>query len=304
MNQTVGIILYITYNIIFIAFHVYRYDFYCDKKLDCIIYWGAQALIMLGIGAFVAFSFPECIVFCYTKMIFVTLIFGAVILIQLIILSITDYGHPVSIILTVFLTAILFIILLFNWVDNAFVKDETPIKTVTRRDILTAADNLTSKVSGETHGNLFYIYGYINSEEKMTYTYYYLSDDGKEAIPGKCNEDNTKIILINENEKPYIEVINTKYNYINMELKEPAQVTDDDIIDFKQDESTSYILYAPISAFNGKVELDAKWLIKSDIFIRLYFFLQIFVNFSKNTWHTCLKDVIYICKLALELFKC
>ena len=258
MNQTVGIILYIAYNIIFIAFHVYRYDFYCDKKLDCIIYWSAQAWIMLGIGAFVAFSFPECIVFGYTKMIFVTLIFGAVILIQLIILSITDYGHPVSIILTVFLTLVLFIILLFNWGDNAFVKDETPIKTVTRRDILTAADNLTSKASGEAHGNLFYIHGYVNSEEKMTYTYYYLSDDGKEAIPGKCNEDNTKIILINENEKPYIEVINTKYNYINMELKEPTQVTDDDIIDLIQDESTSYILYAPISAFNGKVELDAK----------------------------------------------
>ena len=255
MNQTFGIILYIVYNIVYVAFHVYRSGHYCNRKLDYIIYWGSQNLIMLGIGVFVVFSFPEYIVFCYPKMILVTLIFSAVILIQLIILSITDYAHFGSIALTVFLTGVFICVLLLNWFNNAFVKDETPIKTVTKREILTAADNVTSKISGETHGNLFYIHGYINSDEKMTYTYYYLSDDRKEAIPDKCNEDNTKIILIDENEKPYIEVINTKYKYINIELKEPAQVDDHFL---EGEELTSYILYAPISAFTGKVELDAK----------------------------------------------
>lgn len=254
MNQIVGLIMSIVYAIIYVAINVYRFSKIAeelDLKLSNPFYifpfWGVRALVIAGLTCFMLFTFQEYVMFCYAKMMALTLILFAILVIEAVILAFIMSDGDLILILSAAYFIVFFIIeivlLIFLITKNIDVDDKVEVKTIYP---ITASDQ--NVVNGEVNGNMFGIHGYVE-QDKLMYFYYYLSDDGKEVLYGKSDEKNTKRVLIDEDEKPYIEITTITEQYYNVEEKERV------IYDGSKNVKTT--IYAPLNAYTG-ISFDAK----------------------------------------------
>lgn len=255
MNQTVGLIMSIVYLVIYVALNVYRFnligeeqDFEIDSKaLYTIIFWTVRVLIIAGLTCFMLFTFQEYVMFCYVKMMSLTLILSLILVIEALSVGFIMVDGDLTIIPStiyfVVCSIIEIILIIFLSTTNVYVDDKVEVETIYP---ITASDQ--NVVNGEVNGNMFGIHGYVE-QDKLMYFYYYLSDDGKEVLYGKSDEKDTKRILIDEDEKPYIEITTTTEQYYNVEEKERV------IHDGSKTAKTT--IYAPLSAYTG-ISFDAK----------------------------------------------
>lgn len=252
MNQIVGLIMSIVYAIIYVAINVYRFSKIAeerDLKLSNPFYifpfWGVRALVIAGLTCFMLFTFQEYVMFCYAKMMALTLILFAILVIEVVILAFIMSDGELTILSAVYFIVFFIIeivLLIFLITKNIDVDDKVEVKTIYP---ITASDQ--NVVNGEVNGNMFGIHGYVE-QDKLMYFYYYLSDDGKEVLYGKSDEKNTKRVLIDEDEKPYIEITTITEQYYNVEEKERV------IYDGSKNVKTT--IYAPLNAYTG-ISFDA-----------------------------------------------
>lgn len=263
MNQIVGLIMSIVYVIIYIALNIFRFkrigeeqDFEIDSKaLYTIIFWTVRVLIIAGLTCFMLFTFQEYVMFCYAKMMVLTLILSVIIFIEAESLGLIIGDGFLTLDVSVIYFTVFFIIelILILFTDMAipgiittdvYVDKKVEVETIYP---ITASDQ--NVVNGEINGNMFFgIHGYVEQDNLM-YSYYYLSDDGKEVLYGKSDEKDTKRVLIDEGEKPYIEITTTTEQYYNVEEKERV------IYDGSKNVKTT--IYAPLNAYTG-ISFDAK----------------------------------------------
>lgn len=252
MNQIVGLIMSIVYVIIYVALNISRFSEIAeewDLKLSNPFYifpfWGVRALVIVGLTCFMLFTFQEYVMFCYAKMMALTLILFSILVIEAVILAFIMSDGELTILPAVYFIVFFIIeivLLIFLITKNIDVDDKVEVKTIYP---ITASDQ--NVVNGAINGNMFGIHRYVE-QDKLMYFYYYLSDDGKEVLYGKSDEKNTKRILIDEDEKPYIEITTTTEQYYNVEEKERV------IYDGSKNVKTT--IYAPLSAYTG-ISFDA-----------------------------------------------
>lgn len=258
MNQTVGLIMSIVYLVIYVAFNVYRFnligeeqDFEIDSKaLYTIIFWTVRVLIIAGLTCFMLFTFQEYVMFCFAKIMALLLILFFILFIESISLyCVTSYNDSlvtrlwkIYFLAFVAIAELIFILFLLNPI-KVYVDDKVEVETIYP---ITAPNQ--NVVNGVINGNMFGLYGYIEQDNIM-YFYYYLSDDGKEVLYGKSDEKDTKMVPIDEGEKPYIEITTTTKQYYNVEEKERV------MYDLAKIEKTT--IYAPFSAYTY-ISFDAK----------------------------------------------
>lgn len=261
MNQIVGLIMSIVYVIIYVAINVYRFskiaeylDFrFKSKQLYTILFWGVRVLVIAGLTCFMFLTFQEYVMFCYAKMIVITLILFVILVVEILSLYFKiyddddDYYDIVSkLFFTYFIVVSCIGTILFCFsVATSYVEIDDKIEVKTIYPITASDQNV---VNGKVNGTMFGIHGYVK-QDKLMYFYYYLSDDGKEVLYGKSDEKNTKRVLIDEGKKPYIELTTITKQYYKVEEKERV------IYDGSKNVKTT--IYAPLSAYTG-ISFDAK----------------------------------------------
>lgn len=107
----------------------------------------------------------------------------------------------------------------------------------------------TSSITGNIHGDRYYVYGPISGTFGYDYNYYYMSEDGGIKL-GTIPAEDTTIYYIESDEEPYLEtIVTTKYE-INNNNNPPTRE--------KLGETATYNLFIPEGSITNEYKFDAE----------------------------------------------
>lgn len=249
MSNNIWIIVTVISFLIYIGINLLRYKYREFKKEGLsskIVFWILRIVIISALLAFMFFTFTEYIFFCKTKMfLFFSILFAIIVMEFALQMSLETHEGD----FTFFGILIIVIVMVISFgIGEAFKVFSGDIKyidnKITTVKVITASDRYS--ISGKIHGAFFGINRQI-SDDEMKYSYYYISDDGKEAIYDEFKKSQLEgnINIIEEGKDAYIKI--TTKQYMNQEEKD-QKIYDGEV---------TYAIYAPISAFSG-VSFDAE----------------------------------------------
>lgn len=243
MSNNIWIIVTVISFLIYIGINLLRYKYREFKKEGLsskIVFWILRIVIIAVLLAFMFFTFTEYIFFCKSKMFFFFSILLAIIVMEFAFqFSLEDDDTEYICAGMVIIFFAIAISIMIGSVFNIFSGDikyiDNKVATV---KVITASDRYS--ISGKIHGAFFGINRHI-SDDEMKYSYYYISDDGKEAIYDEFKKSQLEgnINIIEEGKDAYIKI--TTKQYMNQEEKD-QKIYDGEV---------TYAIYAPISTFSG-----------------------------------------------------
>lgn len=94
-----------------------------------------------------------------------------------------------------------------NYMNNIEVFTETVVTSTDERQLMYFCNIPVQDISGSVHGNFFMgggtVSGSISTSDELSY--WYINENG-EGLYDSASADNSKIIFISEDEKPYVEI--------------------------------------------------------------------------------------------------